>query len=148
MPQKALSALSRALFDTDMITARILLAVAEFLWGALLFWPGDTFGRPTYSLMAMVLPEEAWAALFMCSSVFQMWIITTEEFHSRPARIFAAYNAALWAFIIFAMLFAVYPPPAAISGEIALACAAFWIWFRPHLISKWIAHARKTVPLC
>jgi hypothetical protein len=31
------------------------------------------------------------------------------------------------------MLASVYPPPAAIGGEIALALSAFWIWLRPIL---------------
>ena len=46
-----------AAFDTDPIATRFILAMAEFLWAAMLWWPGDTFGRPTYAIMARVMPE-------------------------------------------------------------------------------------------
>lgn len=143
MPPRIVSAFSRALFDTDMVTSRILLAWAEFWWAGLLLWPGDTFGRPTYAIMAEVMPEECWGFVFLLTSVMQGAIISKQDFHSREARNFAAFNAALWAFCVLSMLKSVYPPPAAISGEIALATAAVWIWLRPHVIYLGIIHARR-----
>lgn len=143
MPEKVLSALSRILFDSQMVTARLLLAIAEILWGLLLLWPGDTFGRPTYALMSKLMVEELWAILFLASAAMQLWILTTEDYHARPARLFAAWNAIFWTSVVCSMLLSVYPPPAAISGEIALACAAVWIWLRPHLICRWITDARQ-----
>lgn len=147
MSDKMISALSRALWDTNMVTSRLLLSAAEFIWAVLLLWPGDTFGRPTYSIMATVMPEECWGFVFLATSVMQISIVLKEEFHSREARYFAAFNMSLWVFVVVAMLASVYPPPAAISGEIALAGAAFWIWFRPFLICKWILNARAAVQM-
>lgn len=147
MPEKTISALSRVLFDSQMVTARLLLALAEFLWGVLLLWPGDTFERPTYSIMALVMSELPWAGFFLTSAAMQVWILASEDYHSRPARAFAAWNAIFWASIACSMLLSVYPPPAAISGEIALAIAAVWIWLRPHLICRWITDARQCAPL-
>jgi len=147
MPEKVITSLSRALWDTNMVTSRLLLSMAEFLWGVLLLWPGDTFGRPTYHIMAQVMPEDCWGLVFLLTSIMQISIVIKEEFHSREARYFAFFNMALWVFVVLSMLASVYPPPAAVSGEIALSCAAFWIWFRPFLICKWILNARAAVQM-
>ena len=145
MPEQMISALSRAFFDTKMVTSRLILAASEFMWGALLLWPGDTFGRPTYALMAEVMPEECWGFVFLMTSAMQVTIIVREDFYSREARYFAFYNAWLWVWVVYSMLRSVTPPPAAISGEIVLAFAASWIWFRPFLMCKWILNARATI---
>lgn len=147
MNKRIVSSLSRALFDTKMVTARIMLALSEFLWGALLLWPGDTFGRPTYHYMSTVMPEVCWGMVFFATGFVQMAIVVSEEFHSPIARYFAAYNAVLWVYIVGSMLCSVYPPPAAISAEIVMAAAAAWIWFRPILLCKWITNARRTVQM-
>ena len=141
--QKILRSFSKSLFDTDLVASRVILAMAEFIWALLLMWPGDTFDRPTYTIMRHVLPEEAWAFVFLITAMCQTTIVLSEIFHSTFARIFAAWNAVLWIFIVTAMLMSVYPPPAAISGEIALAFAAFWIWLRPYIIFHGVVNARS-----
>jgi hypothetical protein len=147
MNKRIVSSLSRALFDTQMVTARLVLALSEFLWALLLLWPGDTFGRPTYHYMAAVMIEEYWGFVFLFTGIVQMTIIVGEDFHTPVARYFAAYNALLWVFVVGSMLMSVYPPPAAISAEIVMSATATWIWFRPILLCKWITHARRTIPL-
>lgn len=127
---------SRALWDSDLVATRVSLAIGEFLWFAMLVWPGDTFARPTYAYMAKTMPEEAWALLLLMSAATQITIVVTESFHTWQARIFAAWNAALWVYLVISMLLSVYPPPAAIGGEIALACAAVWIWIRPAILMR------------
>ena len=59
-PQKMLRALSAALWDSDLVSSRLTLAFGEFCWTVMLFWPGDTFSRPTYSHMSVVMNEEIW----------------------------------------------------------------------------------------
>ena len=59
---RALHGMSRALFDSDLIASRLALFLAEALWAIMLFWPGDTFDRPTYSEMAKLAPELVWGA--------------------------------------------------------------------------------------
>lgn len=139
--QQVLSSLSRLLWDTDMVATRFILGIAEALWALMLIWPGDTFTRPTYSHMKVVMYEEAWALLFLISAVTQMSIILIEDFHSRFARYFAAWNASLWTFVVGSMLISVYPPPAAIAGEIALAVGAVWIWLRSYLLAEGLYRA-------
>ena len=144
MNDKVVSALSRAFFDTKMVTARMILALSEFLWGVLLLWPGETFGRPTYHLMADVMSEIHWGVLFLATAALQMSIVIGEDYYRPMARYFAGYNAILWCFVVGSMLLSVYPPPAAISAEIVMAGTATWIWFRPILLCKWIIHVRRT----
>lgn len=130
-----------ALFDSDLIATRLTLAVAETIWAILLLWPGDTFGRPTYTIMGHTLPEDAWGVIFGLTACCQVAIVSEGRFLAREARIFAAWNASLWLFVVVAMLLSVQPPPAAISGEIALALAAVWVWVRPMILASWYRKA-------
>lgn len=134
---------TRVLFDSDLVASRLIIAIAEWIWFAMLMWPGDTMERPTYKIMSHVMTEEAWAAVFLLSAVMQTSIVMTESFHSLFARMFAGFNAGLWMFVVMSMLLSVSPPPAAISGEIALALASVWIWLRPAIIFGGIVRARS-----
>lgn len=123
--------LAEVLFDTDMVGVRVTLAIAEFLWAAMLLWPGDTFDRPTYTLMARVMSETLWGFTFLLTAWAQWSLVMIGDFQCRFARVFAAWNSTLWVFVCGSMYFSVYPPPAAISGESALALGASWIFLRP-----------------
>jgi hypothetical protein len=131
---KVMHSISRLIWDSDLIGSRFVLALAEMLWAVMLLWPGDTFARPTYAMMATVMSEHAWAALFFISATTQATIIVQEDFHSKFARYFAGFNTCLWCFVVTSMLLSVYPPPAAIAGEIAIAASASWVWVRPYLL--------------
>lgn len=131
-----LRAFSAALWDTDLISSRLTLAFAEFCWTIMLLWPGDTFGRPTYSHMAIVMSEEIWGVIFFVSCMTQITIVLLDDMHSTFSRYFACWNASLWVYTVYSMLLSVYPPPAAIGGEISLGFAAVWIWIRPYILQK------------
>ena len=134
---RAISGMSRALFDSDLIATRLALFLAEMLWAVMLFWPGDTFARPTYSEMGLLAPEWAWACAFGISAVLQISIVVYQQC-SRPwAHLFAAWNASLWLSVVVLMVVSVYPPPAAIGGEIALAVSAMWMAVRPLFYLNW-----------
>ena len=134
--QRYINSICHAIFDTEMVATRFALALSSLIWAMLLLWPGETFGRPTYSGMAHVMHEEAWALVFLFDAMAQITIILQQDFHSRFARYFAAFNAALWAFVVGSMLLSVYPPPAAISAEIVMALSAVWIWARPFILAN------------
>lgn len=129
-------AITRVMWYSDLIGSRITLAIGEFLWALMLFWPGDTFDRPTYSHMAAIMSEEWWAVLFLLSSIIQITIVLKNWCHCTWAWYFAGWNFCLWGFTVWSMLASVYPPPAAIGGEIALSLSAFWIWLRPIIRSE------------
>lgn len=136
MSPRIVSGMSRALFDSDLIATRLALFLAEALWAIMLFWPGDTFARPTYSWMGDVAPEPVWALAFAASAVCQLSIVIYEQQDKAWAHVFAVWNALLWWSAIVLMLAGVYPPPAAIGGEAALAVSALWIAVRPLIISR------------
>ena len=127
--------IAEVIFDSDMIATRLTLALAELIWALTLFWHGDTFSRPTYSLMSEIAIEELWGAVFLLTAWTQWSLLLIGDFECRFARLFAAWNALLWGFVVIAMYFSVTPPPAAISGEAALALAAGWILIRPWVLT-------------
>lgn len=141
--QKVYSSMSEALFDSDLIATRLALALAEMCWAIMLLWPGDTFERPTYHVMSLVAGEYAWAAVFLLTSVLQFTIVVESDFHGKFARYFSAWNASLWVFTVLSMMLSVYPPPAAIGGEMALMVAACWIWIRPFILAEGIRRAYR-----
>ena len=136
-----------AIFDSDLISTRLLLAFAEFLWAVMLFWPGDTFWLPTYHLMAALAPENVWACAFGITSCLQFRIVLGSRQHTLWAHYFALWNSLLWAVVVGSMLLSVYPPPAAIAGEISLMVAAAWVWVRPMILLHYArlahGHARQ-----
>lgn len=134
---RAISGMSRALFDSDLIATRLALFLAEALWAVMLFWPGDTFERPTYSAMGQYAPEVVWACAFGVSAVLQLSIVLYQQCAAMWARVFAVWNAALWLTAVVLMIAGVYPPPAAIGGEIALTVFALWIAVRPVYFLRW-----------
>jgi hypothetical protein len=118
-----------ALFG-NMHSARFLLALAELIWFITLAWPGDTFDRPTYSVMSQIAPEMVWAAMFLTAACFQWSILLSGTYHGRVAVAFAFWNSLLWWTVVLSMYMSVTPPPAAISGELALAFGATWVFVR------------------
>ena len=143
--QKMLHGISRALWDSDLVATRVSLSLAEFFWAFMLLAPGDTFDRPTYHLMSKVMSEEAWGFIILLSAVTQITIVMTETYHITFSKIFAAWNATLWGFLVGSMFMSVSPPPAAIGGEVALALAALWVWLRPYILSEAYRKAYGTV---
>lgn len=118
------------IYGSDLHATRFLLGLAELIWALALFWPGDTFSRPTYTSMAQVADEEFWAVVFLTTSFMQFHILLHDSYYSAQARVFAAWNAVLWIYVAISMYMSVYPPPAAISGELAMAVGASWIFVR------------------
>lgn len=131
-----IESVSKVMFDSDMTNTRLTLAFAEILWAVMLFWPGNTFDRPTYLAMARVMSETSWGFVFLMSAFLQIRIVVLSQQNRDWAKVFANWNAVLWVTVVGSALFSVYPPPAAMAGEIALACAAVWIWLRPILLDR------------
>lgn len=40
---KYLHSATKALFDSDLVASRLIIALAEWFWFALLLWPGDCY---------------------------------------------------------------------------------------------------------
>lgn len=136
MKDKLVNPITHALFDSDMVSIRLVLGIAEFFWCSMLLWPGDTFARPTYQILGILMPELCWAFVFGVTSILQFHIAFQRCWYEPWARVFATWNASLWFLTVGSMILSVYPPPAAVGGEMALAIAALWIWARPLLIAR------------
>ena len=137
---------SSALFESDLIATRLSLAVAELLWAVMLLWSGNTFDRPTYFWMSQFGSETLWALVFLVSGLYQGYIVAAQKVRTRQAELFAWFNAVVWCCTVGFMLASVYPPPAAIGGEVSLAVAALWIAARP-LFLKYIDWYADKTPL-
>lgn len=127
---KAKARLIDIVYGSDLVATRFLLGFAELLWAITLLWPGDTFGRPTYHGMQAFASENVWGVVFLFSAFMQFQILASRKFNSQFAVAFAGWNSLLWIFVVVSMYMSVYPPPAAISGEFALALGASWIFVR------------------
>jgi TctA family transporter len=87
--------------------------------------------------MGQYAPEVVWACAFGVSAVLQLSIVLYQQCAAMWARVFAIWNAALWLAAVVLMIAGVYPPPAAIGGEIALTVSALWIAVRPLYFLRW-----------
>lgn len=143
MSPRIVNGLSRAFFESDLIAARMILAIGECAWAVMLWWPGDTFVRPTYGAMSWLASEPWWAVAFTVSAALQLRIVIYERQDTWGAYVFAVWNALLWLSVTSMMLHSVYPPPAAIGGEIALALAATWIAARPLILFLGVRYVRR-----
>lgn len=147
MSNKYVTSFSRIIWDSDLVATRLSLAIAEFFWAIMLLWPGTSFERPTYLGMSQIFNEEAWGLVFLLSAVTQLSILLLNNYHSLFARYFAGWNATLWLFTVSSMLLSVYPPPAAIGGEIALTMAAIWVYIRPYILAEGVKQCQNSPKL-
>ena len=122
--------LNLVLWGSDLIATRFFIATASLIWGFLLFWPGETFGRPTYDMMAKFASEPVWAILFTLHGVLSLYALLY-NIKSKSLLVFdGVLGCLLWTGSCVAMLLSVYPPPAAISAEIVTAFASWWVLVR------------------
>jgi hypothetical protein len=139
--------LLRIVFYSDLHATRLILAFAEILWAVTLLAPGKTFGRPTYHMMEHIIENEnIWAAVWIFSVVMQGYILVTGRYHERFSVIFAGFNMMLWWVVTVSMYLSVSPPPAAISGETALALGASWVYLRSGWMPK--EYRRSHADIC
>ena len=122
--------LRHLMFGIDMEGTRFTLALAACLWSVMLFWSGDTFDRQTYSVMASIADELTWATLFGLQGICAFYSLLAEKKNRFLFNFDAVLGCLLWSGSCVAMLMSVYPPPAAISAEIAAAFASWWVLVR------------------
>jgi hypothetical protein len=121
----------QTLIYADLSPIRVVLGISELLWAASLLWPGDTFDRGTYqNLQAFIPIEEVWGVIWLITGLTQFYLIYSGKYHTVFSLIFAAFNSILWWFVVVSMYVVFWPPAAAISGELAVAFAAAWVFVR------------------
>jgi hypothetical protein len=122
------------LIYSDLACVRATLLLAELIWGMTLLWPSYMFELPTYDLMAVMLPEAAWGVIFLTSAFLQGLILICRRYHIWPSVCFSLLNAVLWWTVVLSLYIAAPLPHPALSGEVALAVAASWIFIRSGLL--------------
>ena len=115
---------------SDLMFSRLCLSFSSMLWAVMLFWPGDTFERPTYSMMGEILPEHSWAILFVIHSLTSIYSLDKNKINSITLFFEGILGSLIWTSSCFFMLLSVYPPPAAIAAEIVMAFTSWWILIR------------------
>lgn len=123
-------------WSADVRPAQFTLGTASIIWAIMLFWPGETFARQTYAVMAHIANEHIWATAFLAVGVANIYNVVSAFWKPWPrfiSRFDALLTATVWCAAVVSMLIAVSPPPAAIAGEIAIAITAFWIFVRTDL---------------
>lgn len=129
-----MQAFSRALWDSDLIASRVVLAGAGLLRGLMMLWPREA-----------LTSEHLWAMAFVFVAFFQIYILATERFYDPVSRLFAGFSASVWCISTCLMALSGNQSPAETSGNIMLSIAALWIFARPYVIvERMHAHAKRT----
>ena len=135
LPNSVWHVISRLIWDSDLIASRGILSLAEFIWAIILFIPGNTFPNNEIPHLA-ILSEHMWGLIFLCSGCIQIYIILYEHMGTNFAKIFAAFNAFLWIYLVLTIIIDSYPPVVGVAGELALMITAIWIWLRPYILAE------------
>lgn len=129
------------LLMSPLVTTRLLIALSSLTWALLLFYPGELFtvSRKTYSIMAMIAPEEVWGMLFAVHGVAAFWALNKCLDRRLTMILDASLGCLLWTTSTAACFaahwtgnFFTYTPPAAMSGEVWIAVFSWW-----YLIRHW-----------
>ena len=140
------------LWSSDMEATRFTLGIAAIMWGIFLGWPGELFptpdeiavgrGRMTYAIMAQIMNENAWAALWFVQGTAMLWSLLTGYRNCAMMVIDAILGVLLWtvcvgsAFLVywphadFIAAVMSYKPPAAMAGEVGMIAASWWVLVR------------------
>lgn len=129
-----------------MQMTRLIIAVSSITWGVGLLEPVILFtpARTTYSVMAAIMPENAWGMLFMISGVAGLWSLLLGNRNKTSLVLDSLLGALLWSSSTLACFaahwphnivgwfnqLAAYPAPVAMSGEVWLSVAAWWHFVR------------------
>lgn len=114
----------------DTKGVELVLAFSSLLWFILLIWPGSTFDRPTYQGMAGVMQENTWAVAFLIHGAGLLYLMRDKMKNLLLRYLNNFLGGLLWVSSSLLMLFAISPPPAAISGELILSLGSLWVFLR------------------
>lgn len=115
---------------SDLHITRFLIGVTEISCATLLLFVGNALEFPSYLIMREIMPDSAWAFLFLLMGMTQLTIIATGNYHTRFPVWFAAINQSIWWFILISMLVSHPHPPLAFAAYISIACASTLVWIR------------------
>ncbi len=126
------SHLREALAYNSTTGARLILFLSALGWAVSLGWPGDTFDRPIYRIMASIMPEEMWAVAFAIYAGLLLVPYKRTALRWLLAISIHCFGVMLWSttFLSLAPLYGI--SSAATTPTAALACGAiFMLWRAP-----------------
>jgi hypothetical protein len=112
---------------------RLIIANTAVYWFIFLIWPGQTLYRPAYAGMKAIGSDELWGIIFLILGVLQYLRLEIWVYTGRKALIIDSITAFIWTFVTISMIMSIYPPPAAIAGDISIAMIAIWVWIHARL---------------
>lgn len=142
-----LADLTDILFRSDTRLTRLMLASGAIVVALGFAWPVHIFptfeqlalgqGRHTYSLMAQIAPEWAWATAFGIQGTVMLYSVLSNKQSKTTLWLDAALGALIWTVAVLACYLAYwrgfdrimeYRPPAIMGGE-AIEMMAAWLIF-------------------
>lgn len=123
----------KIMFEGDLSLVKLSIAIASLLWAAMLFAPGATFDRQTYSIMLHTMSELAWAWLFLLHGVISLWAVIWQRTDKWLAVGDNILGSMLWTGSCYMMIMAFAPTdplPAAVGANSVLALASWWCLVR------------------
>ncbi len=119
---------------SDTTPTRFMLGLAGACWSLLLFAPGDTFNRPVYRYMALLGPENIWAALWAVYSGLMFWRVFSSSKKPTWSIVVNTLGMMLyWCTTVSIYLTLTYPLPAALAVDVVLSLSAAWVLIRTNI---------------
>lgn len=125
--------LKRILLNGDLSLIKIALATASMMWAIMLYAPGQTFERQTYSVMLHTMSEMKWAGFFLLHSIISGWAILWQRTDAWLVIGDNVLGSLLWTGSCYMMIVAFAPTdplPAATGANIVLAIFSWWCLVR------------------
>lgn len=114
-------------FISEIHCLHFILGISELTWAITLFLQDVAFDRPTYRIMAVIMPTSAWAFLFLVTGSLQLLILLRGLMATKLAAAFSVWNTMLWWYVLIAIYLTGTPAPA---GELGMALGAAWLFVR------------------
>jgi hypothetical protein len=125
--------LKQLLLRGDLSLIKIAVSLASFMWSVMLFAPGSTFERQTYSVMLDTMPEVQWAWLFLLHGAISMWAVVWQRTDAWLVIADNVLGSLLWTGSCSMIIIAFAPTdplPAATGANIVLAAFSWWCLVR------------------
>jgi hypothetical protein len=133
----------RIMLFSDVQSVRFMLAMGELIWGIGLLHPGDTMESEPYHSMRDIMPETAWAVMWIVLGLIQLYILYARKQALKSAIWFAGVSSAIWWFTTLSMYLCTtlchLPVPAGLAGTFVLSMASTWVWMR----SGWMVKGER-----
>ena len=136
------------LWGVELLGTRFLVGMSSLAWAVMLLWPATYplfptleqiklgHGRTLYSIMALIMPDWQWAALFALQGVVTLFAVLYNVRTRLVLWIEGILGCLLWTtatiscFVSHFRSWDTYSPPAAMAAELMLTIGAWWVLVR------------------